>query len=453
MKSHFSINNCHSYSLFPSDPMRITKKFAGSSCIGKQVCVTGDGVIDETRRKQIQDELKSLEEIFMAKVEYLHKLSHRPSIPMISRVPHEGERHMLQHTGHPPHITGYPTIYYPCHIQPPPMLSNHHMASKILSSTNLESHRPTNRPLSKEEYPYTHVRQHLNRGVVHGESPGFDVSNFTQNPQLLLQRSQHHNSAPKVAPNAPSYRPRQAHTSADLFGRQYPTTIEQMTFLSSENLRKKLAADNTMPSNGFHTGGRMGMGDAAKFCSAAAHAYSERIQDDGAQIKTKIETQSKSTVSFNSSSSVASFTSESSDEKKEVTKQVDLDASDLLLNFFNAAGAKTTSKGKDGSTCGSSASGSTSNQGEQDGDDSVSVYSDVNDADVSASLSGRSSSLSSERSDGNSDVDYSSPDDNDCNPNIQSKTFYPAGIKKENSFHPASKSYEDNFASKKQRIN
>lgn len=195
----------------------------------------------------------------------------------------------------------------------------------------------------------------------------------------------------------------------------------------------------------------MGMGDAAKFCSAAAHAYSERIQDDGAQVKTKIETQSKSTVSFNSSSSVASFTSESSEEKKEVTKQVDLDASDLLLNFFNAAGAKPSSKGKDGSTCGSSASGSTSNQGEQDGDDSVSVYSDVNDADVSASLSGRSSSLSSERSDGNSDVDYSSPDDNDNN--RPSKTFYPTEIKKENSFHPTNKSYEDNFVSKKQRIN
>ena len=56
--------------------MRITKKFAGSSCIGKQVFTGGDGVIDETKRKEIQEELKALEKSFMSKIDYHHKITY-----------------------------------------------------------------------------------------------------------------------------------------------------------------------------------------------------------------------------------------------------------------------------------------------------------------------------------------------------------------------------------------
>lgn len=425
--------------------MRITKKFAGSSCIGKQVCIPTDGVIDETKRKQIQDELKSLEEIFMAKVEYLHKLSHRPCpVPMITKIPIDGGHHIL-----PPHVAAYPTLYYHSHSQPPRVLSQNQFVVSPPHNPNFETFGSMPRPpqILKGAYAYPLRADNLS-GSVHGELAGVDNANFNQNPQLMIRKSQHHN-APKFPASAPVYRPRQAHTSADLFGRQYPTTIEQMTFLSSENLRRKLAADNTVPSNGFNAGGRMGMGDAAKFCSAAAHAYSERSQESGVPVKTHVANVPMAAVAMNTSSSLESLTSESSVEGRRDIKQLDLEASDLLLNFFNAAGTSSGSKGKEGSTCGSSASGSTSNPGEQDADDSA--FSDVNDADVSASLSGRSSSLSSDRSDGNSDVDYSSPEETEHK--LPKKTFYKVdNNKRENSFDNSSSSSEGNAAVKKQRI-
>lgn len=56
--------------IFFSDPMRITKKFAGSSCIGKQIVNGSDGIIDEYKRKEMQDELISLEKKFMQKIDY-----------------------------------------------------------------------------------------------------------------------------------------------------------------------------------------------------------------------------------------------------------------------------------------------------------------------------------------------------------------------------------------------
>ena len=479
--------------------MRITKKFAGSSCIGKQVCAAVDGAIDENKRKQVQDELKALEETFMAKVEYLHKLNHPPNpVPLVGRISMDGGHHMLQH---PAHANGYPAVYYPCHmpLPVPPLSQSHHLSGNMSSSTSSESHAsPRSHTVPRNSYPLVHMREIHYRGPGpsqgdgsgsgsgSGSSSGFDTNNHnSHNSQQILRRSLHNHSGapsegstsngyrqghsqnqsqsqsqsqsqnPKVLSNAPAYRPRQAHTSADLFGRQYPTTIEQMTFLSSENLRKKLAADNTMPSNGFHSGGRMGMGDAAKFCSAAAHAYSDKVQDDSAVNKVKVEYHSASLAaltSSDSSKSLASESSSSSDKRKEI-KQVDLEASDLLLNFFNAAGSSSSSSRKDGSTCGSSGSGSTSNQGEQDGDDSVSTFSDAMDADVSASTSGRSSSLSSDRSDNNSDIDYSSPDDNECN-TPPPEIFFPTKLKIEASYNNSTgESFEDNFVAKKQRIN
>ena len=168
----------------------------------------------------------------------------------------------------------------------------------------------------------------------------------------------------------------------------------------------------------------MGMGDAAKFCSAAAHAYSEKIEfDDVSKRKQEV-------VVSTAGSETRSLTDESVTEPEKEARQVDLEASDLLLNFFNAAGS-TTSKGKkkEGSVSGSSGSGSTSNQGEQDGDDSVSNFSDAVDGDLSASVSGRSSSLSSDRSDSNSDIDYSSHDDveNECKSVTYSPKTAPRG--------------------------
>ena len=423
--------------------MRITKKFAGSSCIGKQVCVAGDGVIDEKKMIQIQEELKSLEETFISKVEHLHKLSHRHSVnPLLARIPMDGGHHRVNH---PSQVAGYSTLYYPCQLQHPPP---HH--GNMIPQSLMDTRGPISHCLPEDAYSYACYPDNRNGGY-HSEAPSFDANNFTQNPQLLLRRLQHHHHVPKCNPPTPVYRPRQAHTSADLFGRQYPTTIEQMTLLSSENLRKKLAADNTVPSNGYNTGGRMG--DAAKFCSAAAHAYSEQSQGGSVLNRIKIENLSKPLVVLNSSSSNISFVTESSEDKASEIKQVDLEASNLLLNFFKSAGSGSSSKAKEGngSTCGSSGSGSTSNQGEPDGDDSVSTFSDINEADRSVSVSGRSSSTASERSEGNSDVDYSSPDDNECN--LLPQILYPVEPKIDSSFDKNNIPFEDKYVCKKQKLN
>lgn len=439
-----SFNRWLSISSSPSDPMRITKKFAGSSCIGKQVCVAGDGVIDEKKMIQIQEELKSLEETFISKVEQLHKLSHRHSVnPLLARVSMDGGHHRIHHPTHPNQVAGYPTLYYPCQKQhPPPHRGN------ALPQSLLATHGPSSHNVPDDAYSYTCYPDNRNGGY-HSEAPSFDANNFTLNPQLLLRRLQHHHHVPKCNPPTPVYRPRQAHTSADLFGRQYPTTIEQMTLLSSENLRKKLAADNTVPSNGYNAGGRMG--DAAKFCSAAAHAYSEQSQGTSVLSRVKIENMSKPLVVLNSSSSNISFVSEISEDKVAEIKQVDLEASNLLLNFFKSAGSGSSSKAQEGSTCGSSGSGSTSNQGELDGDDSVSTFSDINEADRSVSVSGRSSSTASERSEGNSDVDYSSPDDNECN--LPPQILYPVEPKLDSLLDKDKTSFEEKYVCKKQKLN
>ena len=555
--------------------MRITKKFAGSSCIGKQVFSGGDGVLDDAKRKDIQEELKALEKSFMSKIDYQHKINYPvpdPALayipayhpiaggaqlqPYMGRYPLEPSVHPLHHhqmvQRHPTHGTpGFSPIYYgvphpsanhlhrissttsdsmsdsaseanirllrsvDCPLPLPvtcgpypfsPMLANvrgdtretahnevqnhiqnrgsnphlmlrhptgqgytnpnqghgrsqghHHtavMSGPVYSATSAQSRQQNQHAQHQNQNQHSqqnhqhqhhqHIHQHGTQTAQQGSSSS-SHQNQNQNPN-----SNHSHSHSQVSNNqghsqanphghsnlTQPYRPRQAHSSADLFGRQYPTTIEQMNFLSSENLRKKLAADNTMPSNGFHLNGRMGMGDAAKFCSAAAHAYSDKIQvddtvrvggrakggnnrDNGVNLSSSI---SIGSISVNSSSSSESNLSSSnnSNGKYEIkvekeARQVDLEASDLLLNFFNAAGSNTIkSQKKEGSISGSSGSGSTSNQGEQDGDDSVSNFSDNNvdgDASASGDGSGRSSSLSSDRSDNNSDVDYSSHDE------------------------------------------
>ena len=457
-----------------SDPMRITKKFAGSSCIGKQVFSGGDTVINEAKRKEIQEELKALEKDFMSKIDYQHKVSYleqanafvgachpatvAPS-PYIGHYPLDGsaQGHVRAHAHrvgcHLPaqrRMQGFPPLYYGI-----PQLHQMHrriIASSATSQPVLDSVPDANIRLLQAvgdrphpfpaNYPYAPLI--LNGGdVIHGIESLAEIQTQSQNPHFVVRHSSHqqhsmfpvHNSAimvaPSINPSAPvlidnhlpgvsslahnltaPYRPRQAHSSADLFGRQYPTTIEQMNFLSSENLRKKLTATNAMPSNGFYTGGRMGMGDAAKFCSAAAHAYSDKNQSDNVA-KRKLESISSCIHGADEDTTTAVSRPDSAlVEAAFSPEKVDLEASDLLLNFFNAAGSSST-KGKknDGSVSGSSGSGSTSNQGEQDGDDSVSNFSDVVDGDASVSVSGRSSSLSSDRSDNNSDIDYSSHDD------------------------------------------
>ena len=554
--------------------MRITKKFAGSSCIGKQVFSGGDGVIDDVKRKDIQEELKALEKSFMSKIDYQHKLNYpipdpalayvaayhpiSPGVqPYIGRYPLEPSGHLHNHQmvqRHPTHgVPGYPPIYYgmphpppnhhhrissttsesmsdsasevnirllrsvdsplpipiPCgpypfapmhatvrgdiqegiHREVATSLKNrgnnshfvlrhpvgqdyplngqsrdqgHHTAilpGQGFNTTSPQSRHPGQQPHNPQNQQNNHHQPHSHQTAHHqGPDPNTGTGTGAGSNNHPHQNQSHHSHAhSQVQSNhghsqsyshghsnlAQPYRPRQAHSSADLFGRQYPTTIEQMNFLSSENLRKKLAADNTMPSNGFHLNGRMGMGDAAKFCSAAAHAYSDKIQIDdnmrgggraksgsssnsGVNLLSSISTGS---ISASSSSSKESSSSNSNGGKYEIkvekeARQVDLEASDLLLNFFNAAGSSTIkNQKKEGSISGSSGSGSTSNQGEQDGDDSVSNFSDNNvdgDASASGDGSGRSSSLSSDRSDNNSDIDYSSHDDAEVESEIKS---------------------------------
>ena len=52
-----------------SDPMRITKKYAGASCIGKQVFIrTEPGCSDEATQQKIANELKGLEKSFLVRL-------------------------------------------------------------------------------------------------------------------------------------------------------------------------------------------------------------------------------------------------------------------------------------------------------------------------------------------------------------------------------------------------
>jgi hypothetical protein len=455
--------------------MRITKKFAGSSCIGKQVFSGGDIIINEAKRKEIQEELKALEKDFMSKIDYQHKVSYpeqagayagpcHPAAavppPYIGHYPIDGSAHgharahahrVGCHLPAQGRMPGFPPLYYgipqlhPMHHR---MIATSATAQPMLDSApdaNIRSMQavgdlphpfPPNYPFAPliingggevihsidslaEMHAQSHNPQFVVRHPGHQQHPMFPVHNSgiivvpSTTPSAPVLQDNHQQGASTLAHNlAAPYKPRQAHSSADLFGRQYPTTIEQMNFLSSENLRKKLTATNTMPSNGFYTGGRMGMGDAAKFCSAAAHAYSDKSQTDNVA-KRKIESISSSTHRIDQGpSAVVARPDSDTVEAAFSPEKVDLEASDLLLNFFNAAGSSsTTGKKNDGSVSGSSGSGSTSNQGEQDGDDSVSNFSDVVDGDASVSVSGRSSSLSSDRSDNNSDIDYSSHDD------------------------------------------
>ena len=570
--------------------MRITKKFAGSSCIGKQVFNGGDTIIDDVKRKEIQEELKALEKCFMSKIDYQHKVAYPPQEQILAyvaamhqnAVPHPYMGRYALENGHqvvqchPPPVNGYPPMYYgiPPPLPLPPHQHHHQQKQKhtqqfsttsestsdsaseaknhILSTADgphplpLPLPLPLNLPLSIPlvavpggVYPFVPLianmrdirdvihtdRQHVHQNNVqvhqhHGHGHQHDghqqsghQHNNHQNSQYVNRHQGHghhsytaphpahpssvqsqsqssvnsksngsgsgsgsqannhphahgHTQASAHAPSghnlAAPYRPRQAHSSADLFGRQYPTTIEQMNFLSSENLRKKLVANKAMPSN-VHSGGRMGMGDAAKFCSAAAHAYSDKIQTEDTIKRIKLENVSgslsvRSGSGSGSASSSSSGSSNSSGARKEnkekEAKQVDLEASDLLLNFFKAAGSTTTkSQRKEGSVSCSSGSGSTSNQGEQDGDDSVSNFSDAVDGDVSASVSGRSSSLSSDRSDNNSDIDYSSHDEVESE--SKSVTYSPIPgqkgqkdnnvlVQKKNGYHPASVDIDDN---------
>jgi hypothetical protein len=48
------VNNAILAIFFNSDPMRITKKFAGSSCIGKQVFSPTDAAVEPEKLQQVQ---------------------------------------------------------------------------------------------------------------------------------------------------------------------------------------------------------------------------------------------------------------------------------------------------------------------------------------------------------------------------------------------------------------
>jgi hypothetical protein len=166
-----------------------------------------------------------------------------------------------------------------------------------------------------------------------------------------------------------------------------------MICISSENLRKKLANENNIFSNGE-------INDAAKFCAATAHAYSEKTMIEEVPIRSNAPLVLNCIV------------------------KMDSKVLDLPLNFSEAAeyGSSSTRRHEtcsSGST--SSCSENTSNPG-VDEDGSATRFYDAFSA--SASRSDSSSSLSSDRTDNSSDGNLgNSNDEIDCKAVQLSKTI------------------------------
>jgi hypothetical protein len=375
--------------------MRITKKFAGSNCIGKQVFIAGErmGAIDESNRNQILEELKLLEAKFRSKVDYI---SPRKQVALIGRFPAEEDHHQHKRhqSCHPAFLAGFDSKRLPLAL--PFLLPGSQASSSTTSESSVDSANDMNVSHSNHEKnfserlgPITNRLRHVNQDPVLHPSFYGNVAGPPEVPSISHSQSS----------TAPIYKPRRAHTSADLFGHQYPTTIEQMTLISSEKKRNDLAS-----FKGFHASNctTMAMGDAAKFCSAAAHAYSYRMEDTKPN-KLKSE---HSISNFNANKSG----SDGSERTKDSSK-VDLEASDLLLNFFNSAGSSVSEKNE--RTCSSppssNSSGTTSTQGEKGDDNSISSSASLTNDDYAT---GRSSILSFDRYDSVSDLDLSNHERN-----------------------------------------
>eukprot|EP01031_Cornospumella_fuschlensis_P031069 gene31069-37549_t len=116
------------------DPMRITKKFAGSSCIGKQVYIPCDTKTDPALIKQSQEELRELEEKFKAKVEAQQALDYYP-------LPQTGFPAVPNHLPQPFPPEVYPPEYYASYasamaqgkVQATPGLPYYHHPHTIIS--------------------------------------------------------------------------------------------------------------------------------------------------------------------------------------------------------------------------------------------------------------------------------------------------------------------------------
>lgn len=107
------------------DPMRITKKFTGDECIGKQVFTTP--VHDEKSLRKCEAEMKKLERLFIIRL--VNKSKERPRRAKraltLQRANSEGKSsHALNHNQI--HLTASPSIPFPLpqnlapHVPPPP---------------------------------------------------------------------------------------------------------------------------------------------------------------------------------------------------------------------------------------------------------------------------------------------------------------------------------------------
>ena len=557
---------CSHSSCFPllltvcSDPMRITKKFAGSSCIGKQVFIPRDGPIDEKELAEIQDDLKVLEKSFMSKIDCQHRQQSyqmaglagsqgaviaaalqsqasaamglsMPSPYMNSSMdmglsasnhgnnyppellaafhPHHAPTMTMPLPMHPmlanagggggppggPSLAGYPNMYYafppPSHAHHPqqqqqqqqqqhPSMGSRKGSRKGSSSSDSSDSGPDansayHMAMHANEAAIREMKANLPTGAGNGASrQPSNNSNSAMNNSSSSSSSSSNGMSTGSGGGAPIYRSRQSYTSAELFGRQYPTTLEHMAFLSSENLeasRKKRSSDGSNVLSGIsqqhvqvgpHKSHQKGSSlSKGKKGSTGRILPADPIDLDASSLllnffqstATVPEENKSDTTSTGTSSQEVTFASgvdnsknqnehdgeggDIPDEHKRKKSKIEgpsmgaladekaqplaATGTDIVLPDKQEAPSTSTSDGKLNGSRGkyksstSSGSGRTSNgsgtgSGDGDNDDSASTFSDAGDADASASnsISGRSSSLSSDRSDNS---DYSSPDE------------------------------------------
>ena len=534
--------------------MRITKKFAGSSCIGKQVFIPRDGPIDDKELAEIQDDLKVLEKTFMSKIDCQHRqqsyqmagmtgsqgaviaaaLQSQASAAMglsmpspYMNVPMDGTGMGIPSTSnhgnyppellaafHPHHaatmsmplpmhpmltggggingpgggpsLAGYPNMYY---AFPPPSHNHHPQQQPPSMGSRKGSRKGSSSSDSSDSGPDAnsayHMAMHANEAAIREMKANLpniagtsrqlsNNTNVTMNNSSSSSSSSSHGMGSTGSAGAPIYRSRQSYTSAELFGRQYPTTLEHMAFLSSENLeasRKKRSSDGNnvllggnqlhvpgnQKHNNSHSKGSSSSSSKGKKGSIGRVIPADPIDLDASslllnffQSTNTVPEETKSDTSNGTSSHEVTFASGVDGHKH--SKGHDGEGGDIHHEHKNkkaktsrsSKNTTTEEKGQPSSTTDtvnvlpdkqeapststdgklngsrgkyksstSSGSGRTSNgsgtgSGDGDNDDSASTFSDAGDADASNSISGRSSSLSSDRSDNS---DYSSPDE------------------------------------------
>ena len=540
---------------FCSDPMRITKKFAGSSCIGKQVFIPRDGPVDDKELAEIQDGLKVLEKTFMSKIDCQHRqqsyqmaglagsqgaviaaaLQSQASAAMGLSMPSPYMNSTMDGTGmglsssnhggnyppellaafHPHHaatmsmplpmhpmlagtggihglpggpsLAGYPNMYY---AFPPPSHAHHPQQQPSMGSRK-GSRKGSSSSDSSDSGPDAnsayHMAMHANEAAIREMKANLPTTNGTSrqlsnHSNLMMNNSSssssssHGMSAGGGGGGAPIYRSRQSYTSAELFGQQYPTTLEHMAFLSSENLeasRKKRSSDgsnilsggsqlhvqvgqkhNSHPKGSSSSKGKKGStgrvipadpidldasslllnffqstttipeenksdtsnGTSSHEVTFASGSKNEHehdgeggggdIHDENKKKKAKMGGSSKSTTADENEQPTTTTTTGTEHISHVVPDKQEAPSTSTSDGKLNGSRGKYKSSTSSGS--GRTSNGSGTGSGDGDNDDSASTFSDAGDADASNSISGRSSSLSSDRSDNS---DYSSPDE------------------------------------------